>query len=245
MNYADVIAELAPLETFDRHAFLGDEHTPQEVCDLVLALALVYNDLRDIATCRLQLQSLWEPDAEPGPRLGLQNGHYASLLRLQAGVVHELLALIKSSGAVLETISFKKALRQTSKDDKQAWRTLVDVARGGGGDNGRLAKALVQIRNKVGFHYDAKQIGRGYRSRFLEEEEGPPFLSRGNTMAKTRYYFADAAAEKYVFSTTSTDVLEFLQQQLDFLGVINQALHAIVVAFPATRGVAWEKVRAG
>lgn len=40
---------LATLETFDPAVFLGDGRVPQSLCDFVLALALIFNDLRDLS----------------------------------------------------------------------------------------------------------------------------------------------------------------------------------------------------
>lgn len=47
-SFQDECSELAPLETFDPAAFLGDEAVPQELCNFILSLALIYNDCKDI-----------------------------------------------------------------------------------------------------------------------------------------------------------------------------------------------------
>ena len=49
MDYQEHIRHIAPLNTFDAKAFEGDEKCPQSVCDFVLALAAIHNDLNDFA----------------------------------------------------------------------------------------------------------------------------------------------------------------------------------------------------
>jgi len=41
------IAELAPLETFDPNAFVGNHEVPQNICNFLLTLALAYNDCKN------------------------------------------------------------------------------------------------------------------------------------------------------------------------------------------------------
>jgi hypothetical protein len=46
-NLSDENTQLAALQTFDPKAFVGDSGVPQDLCNFVLALALVYNDCKD------------------------------------------------------------------------------------------------------------------------------------------------------------------------------------------------------
>ena len=48
--------KLAPLETFDPEAFIGDDVAPQSLCNLILTLALIYNDCKDIIAAHITLQ---------------------------------------------------------------------------------------------------------------------------------------------------------------------------------------------
>lgn len=47
-TYADEIARLVPLESLDPRAFLADQSVDQHTCDLVLALALAFNDVKGL-----------------------------------------------------------------------------------------------------------------------------------------------------------------------------------------------------
>lgn len=44
------------LETFDPAAFVGGEEVPQELCNFVLALALIYNDYKNLTYASLKLR---------------------------------------------------------------------------------------------------------------------------------------------------------------------------------------------
>jgi hypothetical protein len=46
-SFQEECATLESLQTFDPAAFEGDETVPQKLCNLVLALALIYNDCKN------------------------------------------------------------------------------------------------------------------------------------------------------------------------------------------------------
>ena len=95
MSYKEQIDHLSPLENFDPDAFIGDGKFPQELCDFVLALALAYNDFRDIVSAqRMVLKVAPANLSTPTPQLGNYGGLIAHLVRLSAGFVHELLNLM-------------------------------------------------------------------------------------------------------------------------------------------------------
>ena len=64
-SFQDECSELAPLETFDPAAFQGDADVPQELCNLVLSLALVYNDCKDVIYSHILLG-----ESRPSPPAG-------------------------------------------------------------------------------------------------------------------------------------------------------------------------------
>ena len=66
-------------------------------------------------------------------------------------------------------------------------------------------------RNKVASTTDPK-IARGYRIMFFERDAGPPYISRHDALAGTRFYFADASAEQYLmFAAGANDATEFFE----------------------------------
>lgn len=75
MNYSEQIDHLGVLETFDERAFIGDENFPDVLCNFMLALALVYNDFRDIVSAQRMLLTVAPPDrSKPTPALGNYGG---------------------------------------------------------------------------------------------------------------------------------------------------------------------------
>ena len=64
MNLSRESSELAPLQTLHPDAFMGDSKVPQDMCNFVLALALIYNDCKDgLFSNRLLVDS--RPTGEP------------------------------------------------------------------------------------------------------------------------------------------------------------------------------------
>ena len=99
---------------------------------------------------------------------------------------------------------------------------------------------LFFLRNKIGYHYDAKELARGYKAAFGQSK--PPYLSRGSSMKSTRFYFADAAAEAYMLDKAKDpEVRDFLKSSHLFLDQINQALHEIVTRFVTYQGFGWRE----
>ena len=109
---------LGPLETFDPIAFQGDKTVPQCVCNFVLALALAFNDLKDIFYGHIVLQD-YKQDETTRPRtraFGLYSGMNLHFLRLIMGTVHELLDLIEEEKAVIQHESFRETVRLLPRD---------------------------------------------------------------------------------------------------------------------------------
>jgi len=242
MSYKSLASKLFPFETFNSTAFIGDDNVPQKVCDLVLSLALAYNDFRAIIFAR---ELIKEIDVNlQGPRteqLGLRNGLENTIVRVQTGFIHELLNILDKNQETINDLAFQKILRQISKVGKQAWAALYDVATNKK-SNDPLAKALLIIRHKVAFHYDAEQLGRGYKAAFFDTSRyGEPLISRGSALLETLFYFADASSQEYILSKAKFDqVSKFLRCGGELLHSINQALFEVVTCFIQIRSP-WRK----
>lgn len=189
--------KLASPQNVDPKAFLSDSKVSVEVCALVMALALFFNDLRDAVYAYLILM-----ENKPGEKFqrtvewGNHTGMQIHLIRYHLAVLHELFKLIRSNSKILEDPFLKEVLRNLSKQSKRGWETLVTVSLGGTG-TGSLAQALVKLRNNITFHYEAKAILSGFERHFLQDgaSKEVAVLSRGDSIASTRFYFADAAAQ--------------------------------------------------
>jgi hypothetical protein len=244
MPYDVHVADLAGLETFPPKAFVAGAGASQDLCDFVVTLALVYNDLRDIHSGHMLLNDVQPPGPvaatkEWGQFLGLR----LHVIRVQTGLIDELLGTVRRHADVLHEDTFKKVIRQLAQHVRAHWSAIESVASGKASGN-TTAKALALIRNKVVYHYDVGAIGRAYRERFIEENRRrEPLLSRGTSMAETRFYFADAAAESYMHPGGTPRVGDRFFEGGGLVASVNLALQGIVTGFVQSRGFAWRPAR--
>jgi hypothetical protein len=237
------IGDLAPLESFDPAAFIGDDAVSQDVCNFVLTLALIFNDLKDLVYAQVTLQSQ-KPD---GPfRVSLHWGDYSGvdlhLWKLMVGLFHEVVRLIKDSEDVIADSFLQSVLRGLHKDDREIWLSLVDAATAiSKPEENRFA---LFIRNKVVFHYEPKEIYRGYKTFFTTS--GVPaaqraFVSRGIDMQHTRLFYADAAVTGYLMARGEGKFDELMTKVISACTELNSMLVGVVDTFIQKRGFAYRK----
>jgi hypothetical protein len=246
MTYEDYKKKLVPLEAFDPSAFIGNDVVPQDVCDFVLALAVAYNDLHDTTVARILLNDITVPhESKPSQALGFRNGLRTSTLRIQLGFIRELLALIADNKTAINQPYFKNLCFKLTPKGQLSWSSLYNVAFQKPSSD-PLSKALVIIRKKVAFHYDAHQIGQSFKNAFVPTGiHRQPFISRGRTMSQTRFYFADAAIQKYLIEKDTEKILkDLLEGNAKLYEQINQALYEPVIRFIESR-TPWQTPQLG
>lgn len=235
MPYEKEVSKLAPLETFDPKVFIGDSERPQELCDFILALALAYNDFRDVTFGRILHSELPVPrQAIPSLELGEWAALRIFIIRVQIGYVHELLTLVQENKELVGTPAFSSLFKSLSKEGKEAWNFIYGIATGAESGGG-LAKLLVRVRNKISFHYDQEELAKGFKHAFSNDPvTNQPFISRGDSLVGTRFYFADAAAEAYLKLRIDPDneaAIELLWGTGELLEKVNLALNEMIVRF--------------
>jgi len=235
------IGDLAPLESFDPAAFIGNDTVSQDVCNFVLTLALIFNDLKDLIFAQVTLQSQ-KPD---GPfkisrRWGEYNGIDQHLWKLMVGLFHEVVQLVRDSEDVIADPFFQSVIQGLRRKEKDIWLSLVDAARAKGPGENRFA---LLIRNKVVFHYEPKEIYRGYKTFFASDVPAArrAFLSRGNDMEHTRLFFADAAVTGYLMSRGEGKLEELMTNVITSVTELNFMLTGIVDTFIQKRRFAYRK----
>ena len=236
MQYDEFVRQLAPLEHFKADAFQAGSGMSQDVCNFVLALAWVHSDIVDLFLAH-QLLCEVRPNeqAKDTPRWGHWGGILLHLLRIQAGVIHEFLYLIQKNPRVLNDPGFSQVLDNLPSTARKHWQAIVSVAIGRPSRT-PLAEALLTIRNKVAFHYDAKKIGCAYRAFFAKTSAGRPVLSKGETLGTSRFYFADAAADYFLLSTDKTKEAKKALLDPKVMEGIAAVLFYIVTQFVEMRG---------
>lgn len=241
-TFQEECSELAQLETFDPLAFQADEKVSQDLCNFILALALIFNDCKNLIYVYLVIADSRPEGKFVRNRLwGAFSGVQFHFFRDLIGLLHELFMLIHDNESLLQQPFFKSVIQQIDKPAKEAWNTVAAVALGNK-PSGGLGKSLLLVRNNMSFHYGAKSIFKGYRHHFLESDQldERAFISRGHSMKESRFYFADAAAIGYLRSIAGRDNLEELIGEIaDLLDPVNHSLFAIVNAYIQKRGFAY------
>jgi hypothetical protein len=243
----ELAKDLGQLETFDARAFVADGDE-QDVCNFVLALALIHADYRNLIVAYALLEADQPADVSLiNRRNGEWSGIRIHLIRQHAALVHSLLDLIgdEKSQPVIASDTFQEVLRRLDRQARECWNGLILVSQNKPSEDA-FVKSIMFLRHKVASHYDPKEIFRGYERAFLgagaaADPRRRPYVSRGNTLRNTRYYFADAAATAYLNSRVGDgqDLFDFFKQTADTLQNLNIALAQIVEKFVNIRGFAW------
>lgn len=144
-------AALGRLESFDPAAFIGSKDAPQEVCNFVLALALIHNDHKNIVLGHALLDEVQPPDptritADRGEHAGLK----VHLIRLHASLISELCQLIRKESRVIDHPVFRAVIKKLDELARSDWQALIDAANAEPSEN-PFVKALVLLRNNVAF----------------------------------------------------------------------------------------------
>jgi hypothetical protein len=236
-TYQRHITNLAPLRTVDASVFQPDSRWSKDVCELVLSLALAFNDFHDLLVTHDILNGVWpDDDSKPTPELGEFNGLTQHLFRIHLATLHELLNLVKKNANLFDDPALASIVKKLHSKAKAAWISVVGVATGKNAQASDLTKFLILARNKVAFHYDRKEIGSGFRTAFIGTERRS-YVSPGDTLATSRFFFADAAAEDYMRKKADDlGVPNTFVAAIDLITQVNFAVHQIVFTFIKMRG---------
>jgi hypothetical protein len=166
-TFQEECATLEALQTFDPAAFEGNEEVPQELCNFVLALALIYNDCKNMTYAATLLKECRPPGApEKTVVWGTYSGTDRHLFRLMISTVHELFRLIQEHKDVLTHEFLVKTVKQLPRPYRQSWVSLTSAATGATPKD-EFGRMLLRIRNKIVFHYDPEEIFRGFKRQFF------------------------------------------------------------------------------
>jgi hypothetical protein len=245
-SFQEECALLEPLQTFDPAAFEGDENVPQRLCNLVLALALIYNDCKNITYAALVLRDSKPPGKhELNPTWGTWSGTEWHLFRLMISAVHELLTLLQNHQDMLTHEFLIKVVKQLPSTSRRSWDSLI-VAASGATPKDDFGQMTLRIRNQMVFHYDPKGIFAGFKRHLLipTRLQDRAYISRGLSMEASRFYFADAAVEGYFREMVglNDEVGQLSMKVRDVVDSLNFALLSLVDRFIQQRGFAYRKV---
>jgi len=238
------------LNYFDARAFNSDEAVPQSICDLVLTLALVHNDNRNLMWAWKLVHSVEVGDIITPQRLR-QNGFTFHVLRLWFSLIHELLNLLAENHSATEHAFLREVVRRMHQPAREAWNDLVEIAADRPTTDSPFRRLLLFARNKVGAHYDVNAMRSGYHFSHAAVDSEPG-LSLGWNMSAVRFHFADSSAIGFLLGRlgagsedlkgvgeNSGRVVEQLKLLMDAVTATDHALRELVIGFVQARGVAW------
>lgn len=235
-SFHEVIEELGPLDGFDARALQPDADVSKELCDFIAALALAFNDLRNLSVAINFLMNEKAGSDVRGlsRRRGETGGIEAHIVRLYASFVSELLTLIRKNAGAVGHPFLAAVLRHIPANVGDGWNTLVEAANGRWTDS-TLGKAVVIARSNLGYHYSAEEIGKGFRLTFVDgvlpATGDVPIVSRGDRPSRVRFYFADAAIQGYLSTRFPEGYVEFINQLDKLIGALHVPLFSVVTAF--------------
>jgi len=232
--------ELEPLVWVDRSIFISEDRGEQEVCDLILSFALIFNDLKDVSWAYINMHKV-APTAQV--RISAEGGQFVGMkyhvVRRAYGVANELLALIRDNIRVCEHPLFQKSLATLPKAMIEQWIELVSIAQEKSVDGDpTVSSTFAAIRNSLASHYEMRALGRGYRSFFDQKDIGKEraFASLGDSLKRSRFYFADAAAAEMLRLRAPGDMPDKLRETVELIGAI---LYSITNRFALARKTSW------
>ncbi len=217
---------------FESNAFLGSEKFSQEMCNLMLALALFCNDLKDIMIYNKLVNDAKPEDSQQlTPEVGQFSGMQLFLERLYIGKIVELKTLILKNKQVISSKEFSKLISTLPKKKRKYWQELLDtLLNNKEASNAQFKNILAIIRNETSFHYVPKSLFKGYKEKFLDREN-EPFISLGGTIKETRFYFADACFQALVAKEVSTRNSDYVNKLKDLLENMFNSIYLLVIKF--------------
>ena len=233
---------LADLYTFDPKIFIDSDPQTQTLCNLILGCALFYNDTKDIGDTIDALLSI-QPTTKP--TLSAEWGEYAGrdfhILRYQVGLLRELFVFIREQEETINSSTFKEIVRRMEGEARNAWQTLIDVSLEKP-TAGSIGQILIRLRNTIAFHHDPKQLENGFRRHFIDKDKvlQKAFISRGQKLSNTRFYFADAAVQGSISEILAgMKKEEFQMEIINYVKTLTLSLFQLIDRFIQWRGGAY------
>lgn len=172
--------------------------------DFFLVLGTVFNDLKGLILFEKILEDTYEKpqNDEVNSHVGNYGGTIVQIQKLIASTINEFFKFLEVSTDVFSESEFKETINRLSKTDRQLWEGMVAASCGELPAIKSLLSSVVKIRNNIAYHYcqSGKTLRNGYVSRFfgnaLDDKNKYAYYSIGDSLEKTRFYFADAAVEE-------------------------------------------------
>lgn len=236
MTTLDKSFELGEMRSFDPQVFVGDIKHSQDFCNLILTLAVICNELKDLYVFKQTVEEV-SPVKKGNRDITVEQGNFGGITifvqRLTILKFHELSKLLKKYLNVLNSDEFNTFIRiKLSKAETQNWQSSVEILTRD--DNvDKFKNILARIRHKTVGHLDPEQIFEGYKYYFLDHKDYmEPLLSKGTGIMSTRFYFADASPEGFMVKIHKDSKSKFINKELDeLINHLYNSIWMIVIKF--------------
>jgi hypothetical protein len=231
---------LAQKQSFDATNAIRDNDA---VGRFFLVLAVAYNDLKGVLLLERHILQYGRPPRHDfTERAGEWRGVATQVHRLLAGIMHEVLEAIGRDWRLVPAATKTALVESLEPMEREAWQELEAAARPGSGHG----KVLKYIRTKGAFHYDPDELMAGYRRQFVDDAKTKPHPSNtslqysiGRSMAETRFYFADGAAQRLLLSRSIAGEPDRTDTQLVKFGrQMNRGVAPMIASFIRLREAA-------
>jgi hypothetical protein len=227
--------ELAPLRRFDPKKVVPEAGN-DPLATFLLALAVVYDDLKGLYLLRSSHLKSKPPDKEISANAGQWRGMDIQLERYVIALVHELMVLMEVFAIQANGHDVSAWMTKAPASVRTKWQNLVRIATGAkakGGD-AIFSKTLLQIRNSIASHYyQPKTLVAGYRKHFFTAQKSASneaaYASLGKNMEETRFYYADAALQAAITNLSGNiGEKEFARRVRKVVDDINESLEYVL-----------------
>ncbi|GEM_PF-2041477 len=226
--------KLAALTSYSTSILTESEYASKDEIAVIIAMASVYNDLKDYSWMLTILEEGFESTSEVSGPQGQYSGMSVFVAKKMISVIHEFLILIDENKKALELPFFRYILRGVADSNLTHWNDLKKIAINGKANqsskNKNTLNALLRIRNNVGSHYySVKNFYSGFQN-YAASESSSIYTSFGDTLMQTRFYFADAAVEHIMRRQTDLSELK-IDDLMSYTKSMNRSLRFIVESF--------------
>lgn len=223
------------------------ENTKDGLSDFFLVLSEIYNDFKGLVYFHVLISDLYEEPAsdEITYHAGEYGGLKLQIYKMMSATIHEFFEFLKENTNVTDTTEFKMLTQKMSSSKQNQWKEIVAIATEKSTEGSEFSKILTKIRHNAAYHYydSAKSLRKGFITRFHKREKTQKnknefaYYSLGTDMQHTRFFYADAAVQEYLFEI-SADGTDTTKHQLKFSEIIesmNDTLTALLTAYLKNR----------
>lgn len=230
--------ELGDLSEISPSLIVRDEH--DLVGRLILRLAVAFNDLKGmILLDQYRLAFAGTAANEISAHAGQSAGLLIQVHRFIGGIVNEALKVIDEERTAIDGAEVAELLASLPTPVQNFWRDIISEAQNSPQATNRTNRAmLARLRNKSAFHYDGTNLYEAFHHFFTDTPtvyNAKAYYSAGVDMDGTRYFFADAAAQRDYQNAGRERGLKTDAEVVALASKLNAAFASLINAFLAAR----------